>query len=66
MDKFWVVWNPKAGAPKVRHPTRELAKREAEKLAAQNPNDYFFILEALSATRASIVTTEALSESVPF
>jgi len=35
MEKFWVVWNPNAGAPTVRHPSRDLAEREAERLAAQ-------------------------------
>ena len=61
MDKFWVVWNPDAGAPTVRHPARDLAEREAERLAAKHPRDCFFVLEALSVSYTRTVVTETLS-----
>ena len=66
MDKFWVVWNPNAGAPTFRHPTRELAEREAERLAAQHPRDHFIVLEALTVSRTRTVVTETLFEALPF
>ena len=66
MDKFWVVWNPAVGAPTMRHPARELAEREAERLASQNPRDHFIVLEALSVSRVRNVITEALFEALPF
>lgn len=66
MGKFWVVWNPNAGAPTVRHPTRDLAEREAERLAAQHPRDHFIVLEALSVSRTKTVVTEPLYEELPF
>jgi len=66
MNKFWVVWNPNAGAPTFRHPTREQALAEAERLAARNPNAAFVVLEALTVSRAKTVVTETLSEALPF
>ncbi|MBN8639323.1 MAG: hypothetical protein J0M07_28650 [Anaerolineae bacterium] len=64
MDKFWMVWNPGASFPSVRHPARELATREAERLAANHVTDSFIVLEAVSVSRALRVSTEMLEEEL--
>lgn len=45
---FFMVWNPARNLPTFRHPNRVAAKREAERLAAQQPGDEFYVLKAVS------------------
>ena len=46
-DKFWMVWNPNGNSPRVRHLSRESARREALRLNANSVDDTFFVLEAV-------------------
>lgn len=46
--QFWMVWNPAARPPVVRHPSEQAATQEAERLARLNPGEQFFVLEAIS------------------
>ncbi|WP_325437580.1 hypothetical protein [Pseudomonas nitroreducens] len=48
---FWMVWNPEAYAPSVRHPTWKSAEAEAERLARSNPGQRFYILQATQIRR---------------
>ncbi|MDX9896338.1 MAG: hypothetical protein RBS34_12870 [Desulfofustis sp.] len=46
-NTFWLVWNPNGRQPLVRHPTEEVARREAERLARKHPGDTFYVLQAM-------------------
>ena len=35
MQKFWIVWVPSHGLPKVQHETLEVAKTEASRIASK-------------------------------
>lgn len=52
-QRFYMVWNPHGRAPTYRHPTYQVAKEEARRLARENPGNRFIVLGALSfhATR---------------
>ncbi len=43
---FWVVWNPQGQSPTFRHPSQQVATKEAERLARLNPKQRFHVLEA--------------------
>jgi hypothetical protein len=45
---FWLVWSPQGNSPTHQHETRQLADREAERLARTNPGRYFIVLQAVS------------------
>lgn len=46
--RFWMVYNdgPTGRTPTYKHPSLELAKQEAERLATLNPGMRFRVLEA--------------------
>ncbi|WP_370601141.1 hypothetical protein [Pseudomonas nitroreducens] len=48
---FWMVWNPQAYAPTVKHPTYQAAEAEAERLARSNPGQDFYLLQATQIRR---------------
>lgn len=66
MEKFWLVWNPAGNSPRYKHPSEESAEREAERLAALNPSDSFYVLEALTCSRNIAVRTTRLEHALPF
>lgn len=45
-SSFWMVWNPQGNQPTYKHPTRDSAVAEAERLARKCPGDQFYILAA--------------------
>lgn len=45
--RFWVVWREYGGNPTVKHQTKHEAVNEAVRLAAQNLNSKFYVLEAV-------------------
>lgn len=45
---FWFVWNPQRRAPSYKHPSKESAKTEAERLARLNPGEEFIVLESVA------------------
>lgn len=47
----WYVWSPQSGPPTVQHPTKELAKQEAMRLA-RKVGDEFMVLEVVGVARA--------------
>jgi hypothetical protein len=49
METFWMIWNKKGTAPKVRHTDIRAAKCEAERLARLNPGERFIVLEAIGS-----------------
>lgn len=46
---FWMVWNERGDAPRVKHPNKESAHREAERLARLNRGSTFIVLESVEA-----------------
>lgn len=53
--KFWMVWNKNGNPPRHPHPNEPAAIKEAERLAAQNPGQRFYVLEALCAREVNIM-----------
>lgn len=53
IERFWLVWNPNGRNPTYRHTTRESAQIEAERLAALNPRQSFFVLKAAGGALAN-------------
>jgi hypothetical protein len=45
-DSFHLVWNPSGHNPNFRHPDRDSAITEAERLARAHPGQQFFVLAA--------------------
>ena len=57
--KFWMVIGAgRPGGPTFRHPTKQSAKNEAERLARSNPGDEFTVLESLATVVRSEVQWE--------
>lgn len=65
-DSFYVVWQPETGAPRYRHDHPELAQAEARRLSGLNPGKKFYVLRAESVSYSNNVTTEKLSDALPF
>ena len=70
---FWMVYGMSQGAPHFKHPSLEDAKREAERLAAENPGVLFCVLEVVGACIAEMpkppvrdVPLDKLSDQIPF
>lgn len=63
--QFWVVWNDRQYPPTRKHWTLEEAQDEAERLARNNPGEWFYILKASEYRMAEKppVTTYILTES---
>jgi len=53
-DKFWMVLG--RGVPTHRHSTEEVARNEAGRLAKLNPDQDFYVLEAIAVARSSTVS----------
>ncbi len=63
---FWMVWNPMGRAPTFKHRTKGGAQLEAERLARLNRGETFFVLEAVSMSKAVDVETTTLRMEIPF
>ncbi len=61
METFWTVWNPARSIPQVRHDTPELAKREAERLARVQPNESFYVMQAITVSQSITVGSRDLT-----
>lgn len=48
--KFWIVWGPSEGKPKVRHTSAEAAHKEAARLASKFDGP-FIVLESVGEHR---------------
>lgn len=54
-QKFWMVFNPKAGPTKAEHESREQALSEAGRLAHKHPNQEIYVLEVVEVYKATVV-----------
>ena len=51
---FYIVWCPSCPTPpRARHDTRDSAEREAARLARLNRGSEFFVMRAITSTRAA-------------
>ena len=64
-ERFWLVWRP-GGNPSKRHEAESLARREAERLARENPGVEFFVVEAKSLSKVTSSITTDLAAPIPF
>lgn len=72
-SRFWLVWSPQGGPPTYQHATKRLARREAARLAAENPSKEFFVLKTVllveghvSISRKPLGPALDLGDEVPF
>ncbi len=55
---FWMVWSPQGLAPTARHSSRELAEKEADRLARTSAASVFYVLRAeIRYSRYAVVRT---------
>lgn len=69
MTRFWMVWRSPGHPPTMRHASRLLAQKEAERLAECCPGESFFVLEAVTVSRKVMVVTSTLDPAeseIPF
>lgn len=52
---FWFVWNENGGMPQVKHANLSAARREAERLARNNPGQTFHVLELVGSCKKTDV-----------
>lgn len=65
VHKFWLVWTQDGHNPKYRHESYQAAQKEAERLAAINPRQHFYVVEAIGFAVKTDVRFEKLDE-IPF
>lgn len=64
---YWMVHNPRRGAPTKQHQTLMAAEQEAKRLAVANPGEAFVVLEAKCAFMAPpAVQRIELDYAIPF
>lgn len=69
---FWMVWNERGDAPRVKHSTKVSAQREAERLARLNRGQSFIVLESVQACISNDVLVvdmrpaDSRSNDIPF
>lgn len=49
LQRYWMVHNVIGHAPTVKHPSKTQARKEARRLADQNPGIAFAVLEVIDA-----------------
>ncbi len=68
MVDFYLVWNPNGTNPRFRHSTRTGALTEAQRLAAAQPGQDFYVLHAVSVSRVKdpVETVSLTDDGLPF
>lgn len=61
MKGFFLVWSPKTGYAKKRHPTYKAAENEAKRLAVNSNGRHFYVLRALARAAVEPITLQTLS-----
>lgn len=67
-DCFFLVWNSRGRNPQYRHGTEGEAKREARRLARQNPGQTFVVLKAIGHAHMAlnVWTRYVDDDEIPF
>jgi hypothetical protein len=64
---FWIVWNPHGSNPTHQHVNRELAQKEASRLALAHPGIEFIVLQAIGkAVKRDVDWIEVSGDELPF
>lgn len=50
-EQFWLVWREGNQWPKIKHPSEEPARAEAERLAGQHPGELFHVMKSVATCR---------------
>ena len=58
---FWCVWSPQGRSPTYRHDSELSALMEAKRLAKLNPEQSFYVLEAVSHVIVDPVTVTRIT-----
>jgi hypothetical protein len=53
-DEFWMVLNTKNGATRVQHESQDIAEKEAERIAAREPEAEIVVLKAVSMYKGTV------------
>ncbi len=66
--KFWMVLRSGGNSPTFRHPSKEAAIQEAERLATSAPGETFYVLKTTAALRATsnIERLKITPDDIPF
>lgn len=60
-NTFWMVYGAGQGAPTHRHPTEDLARQEAQRLARTSPGIKFYVLKSIcSAVKRDVDMAETV------
>jgi len=53
MDRFtfWMVWCPTGRSPMFKHESADSARKEAQRLAGENHNSEFYVLQAIARVK---------------
>ncbi len=63
---FWLVWNESGHAPTFKHDSEESARREAERLARNNPGQQFHVLQVVGTCQHKAVEWHEYEYEPPF
>jgi len=66
MDKFYMVLNLSTSYTNYQHDSKENAKKEAERLAIQNPGKRFAVLECIGVVIKNEVVWSFPDSELPF
>lgn len=65
--KVWCVFNPNGRAPFCSHDSLQSAKTEAKRLALNNPEIMFYVMESMGvAVKNEVSFTEHFDYDLPF
>lgn len=57
--QFWCVWEPHYGTPTVKHCSKDVAIKEARRLATEHPGRIFYLMQAMASyQKTDVAVTE--------
>lgn len=67
-EQFWLVWREDSSMARYRHPSKQHAMIEAERLAKLNPGECFYVLKATGGVVADApeVSNVKFYDALPF
>jgi len=65
-NKIWCVFNPNGRAPTFAHPSEASAKEEAKRLAKNNPDHKFYVMESIGCAEKIDVFYYATPKDMEF
>lgn len=66
-SKFFLVWTPNGHNPTKKHDHLGAAKKEAARLATENPSQKFYIMESICfALKNDVLFVDTDEDDIPF